>query len=148
MIKIHFKIHHFLKKICREHARTFSRSCCYEHLYFQVFIPWNLIKIHFKMHQIAHFFYNFPGEHAPVPLKYITAQCIALCKKIYQKNSCPLRNARPLWSTYRSLENCTIFLIFQVEHAPVTPNITSLRIPTLIASYYYAQCMQTKIILN
>ena len=34
---------------------------------FKLFLPQILIKIHFKMHQTAALFQNFPGEHYPVP---------------------------------------------------------------------------------
>ena len=34
---------------------------------FKLYLPWNLIKIHFKMHQIAIFFQNVPGEQASPP---------------------------------------------------------------------------------
>ena len=44
---------------------AFFRGCYYEHRYFQATFTLKVDSIHFKMN---HFFQNFRGEHAPVPL--------------------------------------------------------------------------------
>ena len=40
-------------------------SCCYEHQYIQAIFTLNLIKIQFKMHQIAQFFPKFSQANIP-----------------------------------------------------------------------------------